>query len=236
MDSRLTAFTQISFHSASLSGLSCLAHTLSREGLYSVQLWRGDRLLTWVQLLVSESAGDAQVNLDCFALERAARGAAAVAATGRRTLRGGGALVVHASKGEGYRVAIHHRSDDGAVEWDSQSLQPGDVFSIVVLRPGVYSISSGNAVASFRVPYPDPRRNSGRPVHVQPIEIHLSEEGFEPGQWKLRPGKGMVIRVAAQANISVNLVEADDGPGDLAEWRRGETERLFEVLSARRRK
>ena len=230
-----TAFTQTTFSSASLAGLCCIAHPVARAGAYTAQVWRGDRVVASVQLLVTESGGEAQANLDCSSLERAGRGLASIAAVGRLALRVRGSLVVNAQQGDGYRVVLHHGAGN-AVEWDSRRLQPGDVFSVVVLRPGAYAVNSGNATATFRALYPDPRRNKGKAPRFQPLGIGLTANGFHPREWEVHPGQGMVFRMDTQSELSIRLTEPDDGPQDLAEWRKNEKERLLELLRNRCRR
>ena len=212
-----------------------MARPIGGEGVYRVDVWRANRVVAFVQLLVSSSAVEAQAVVECASLERAARGFAADATAGRLPLRPNGWLVVHAADGEGYSVTAH-RTADGGDGWDSRTLREGDVFSLVLLRPGAYQMvnATSGASASLRVIYPDPRSNTRDRVPLTPAEIRLSSRGFEPDDTTLRPGQGIIVRVGSEARIVIRLTAEDDGPPDLAEWRRGETDRLMAILAARR--
>ncbi|EHK53549.1 hypothetical protein [Allomesorhizobium alhagi] len=137
------------------------------------------------------------------------------------SLRKGGYLRIGAGTDGGGFVTLH--GPEGTDEaWDSRRLSRGDLFAFLVFRPGSYLMTNeiGGLACEILVEYPDPRKNTAKtkppfePVRLSSAQIAKSE------RIRMKPGQGMVVDVESAARLTFVLRSADDGPPDIAEWRR----------------
>jgi hypothetical protein len=124
-----------------------------------------------------------------------------------------GYAVFHVSGGSGgYWVNVRRADEDPDLRaYDSRELQPGDIFSAVLLRPGRYSLRNelSAARADVTVPYPV----VGKTAYTPPAPVSVEAgEAIEPRELRLHPAQGLNVHVLAPARLRIELEEPDDGP------------------------
>ncbi|CAG0993334.1 hypothetical protein ANRL2_03373 [Anaerolineae bacterium] len=213
--------SQVSFDSAALTMKAVLAHPLRQAGTYHGIVMLGERFLAGFVVEVTEAAEAVQVNVDLAELHQLGRGTAPNEVVKRYEIKVGGWVVCHVSHGEGGYYATLRKVSQRTI-WDSHQLESGDIFSMIPLRPGIYSLSNlanpNHAAVPLVVEYPDPRANERRRSRPLPIYAVCRDSGFEPSEIHLRPGQGMVLTIETRAHIHLTLQRPDDGSEELRQW------------------
>jgi hypothetical protein len=209
-------FTQVGLDSGMLTMLGAVIHSFGDAGEYRGTVRTTDGPEATFYVGVDKNCAVAQVNIDLARLAGAmeqAHASGAPCAEPRFIVYPKGYAVFHVGSGPGgYSVNVRRAVEDPDVKaYDSRELQPGDIFSAMLLRPGVYSMRnlSSSAQGELTVAYPVIGQTAFRPP--PPINVECGE-GFDPGAVQLQPSQGINFHVKAPARIKIELVRADDGP------------------------
>ncbi len=168
-----------------------------------------------------------QAAVDLSAAEQAGRSLYAGEPSAEQTLRTGGYLRLMSGQ-EGFFATLR-RAGDQDIAWDSRSLQAGDLFAFLPLRPGRYTLTDHLASSEcfVTVLYPDPRSNKGsRPPQPEPVRLRAAGS-FDMGEVTVVPAQGIVVEVEAPAHLTFILQAPDDGPAELAEWRAAQEREMW---------
>jgi hypothetical protein len=105
----------------------------------------------------------------------------------------------------------------GAERFDSRRLGPADLFAVTMIRPGTYALTNTLTGAKGRitVAYPTMGREPYRPP--APLTVQCTAQGFAPAAIDLQPAQGIVFRFAVPSHIKIDLVEPNDGPGQVVQ-------------------
>ncbi|MHB1935457.1 MAG: hypothetical protein ACYCOR_02595 [Acidobacteriaceae bacterium] len=230
-------FTQIGLDSGSLSMLGGVTHRFLEAGQYRGVVYRGDEGLGHFYINVDKNSPVAQANIDLASFDSSLSVPATNAAGTSCSCEGEhaksdttfdlnpkGYAVFHVSAGAGgYAVRVSKAAEDPKQQnpFDSRELKGEDIFSAVILRPGTYSVSNtlgGKAKGKITVSYPKTGKTAYRPP--SPAKVVCSDRGLEPGNVELQPGQAVLFHATAPSRIAVELMQADDGPGNRAEHAR----------------
>lgn len=226
-------FTQIGLDSGSLTMLGGVTHRFLEPGQYRGVVYRGDKSFAHFYVNVDKNSPAAQANIDLASFESGSSSSVTKASGNPCDCPGGGPkaeahfevnprgyAVFHVSAGGGgYAVRVGRAVEDPKQQnqFDSRELKNEDIFSAVILRPGTYSATNilGGAEKKkgrITVSYLQPGKTAYRPP--SPVKVECSDRGFEPGSVEIQPGQAVLFHVAVPSRIKLELVKADDGPGD----------------------
>jgi hypothetical protein len=96
------------------------------------------------------------------------------------------------------------------LEWSTAQLQPGDMVSATVLRPGTYELRHGETAAPVTVAYPKALHGPYRPE--PPVHVRSAAATFAPARIRLGPAGTLVVELRDGGPLSLRLVEPDDRP------------------------
>lgn len=206
------AFSVIDLDSAALAGTAVIAHQLAERGDWGFAVGGRDSQTPGTGIVrVLDEEGPFHAALDLGAPAEIL------------SLRKGGYLRLGAGTNGGGFVTLRGPEGTGAA-WDSRRLSRGDVFAFLVFRPGSYALTNeiDGSACEIIVKYPDPRKNTAETK--PPFEpVRLSSARIAKRKpIRMKPGQGVVVDVVAAAWLTFVLRSADDGPPDLAEWRRNQ--------------
>ncbi|MGO1079609.1 hypothetical protein [Inquilinus sp. CA228] len=217
-----SAFTVIDLDSAALAGTATIAHPLPDAEALWLAVHQEEHQPLWTAIIsVRDASGPMHITLDLGTADSKCSGGTE-SSQAEYVVRRGGYLCLRSSAQDAGRFALLRTDGKQPSSWDSRSLAPGDVFAFLAMRPGTYALANrvDGAGCTVTVTYPDPRHNKASPRQpAEPIRIPSSRL---PGHQAIAmdPGQGLVVDVEAAARLTFNLQTADDGPPDLAEWRR----------------
>lgn len=209
-------FTQTAFESRALTVLTTLFHRFPRPGRYRVHVQHESRPVRDLTVVVDERSTRLQANLDLANLHEEkgcccdAEGDVELAVNGvvglypSTGVGGYGVTVTRLTEGEG-------RADGGhEVVLDNRKGVPaGDLFAVVLTRPGSYVLAARNARSEVRVTLP-----RGERVRTdEPSLVVLTSDGFAPRSLELLAGRALVIACDVDADLRIELVRAEEGEG-----------------------
>jgi hypothetical protein len=213
-------FTQIGLDSGALTMLGVVVHTFGEPGEYRGTVRRDQETVATFYVSVDKACAVADVKIDLAELASPANNAGGCCRPEdgpRFVVHPRGYAVFHVSSGAGgYAVNVRRADEDPELKaYDSRVLEPGDIFSAVLMRPGRYAIRNelSDADAEVTVAYPVIGRVAYRPPPPQEVECG---ETIEPRRIELQPVQGLNFRVRAPARIRIELLEPYDGPGPAA--------------------
>lgn len=227
-------FTQFSLDSGGLTMLGGVTHALPEPGSYRGVVYRGtDRLATFY-VNADKNSAVAQANIDLSRLDPST----VIAPTPIRTTAaqvseccGGsedgaghdstfvvnpkGYVVFHVSAGTGgYNVILRKAEEDPKTSvFDSRKLSEGDIFSIAIIRPGMYSLQNTLTRAEGRITVAYPRLGETAYRPPNPVSCECTADGFQPHYLDLKPGQGVHFHFKVPSRIKIDLSKPDDGPG-----------------------
>ncbi len=227
----LQIFTQTSFDSGSLGGLGAVVHRLDQSGEHRITVFQADKPIQTMPLRVVGTPQQTETNAPTAPRSsplppsvptevhvNLARALGQVAAPLPEDLVviAQGYAVFHAPPGAaGFAVQLHSPGGEKQPPaFDSRQLHNGDIFTVTLLRPGRYSLTSTGVAAKgeIRVSYPVVGNTRYRPP--DPLEVQVNKQGFQPHAIHLSPAQGLIFHVGdITARIQIDLVEPDDGPG-----------------------
>jgi hypothetical protein len=208
-------FTQIDLDSGALTMLGAIAHSFREAGEYRGTVRSGDLPNAVFYVSVDKNSAVAQVNIDLAALVDPSEAASCCtpARDPRFVVHPNGYAVFHVSGGSGgCSVNVLKVEEDREVmAYDSRRLEPEDVFSAILFRPGRYSVRNMLSQAEARVTmaYPVLGDTAYRPPPAATAECG---DTIEPEHIDLLPMQGLNFHLRVPGRIRVQLIEPDDGP------------------------
>mgnify|MGYP001214512463 CR=1 FL=1 len=199
-------FRHIGFDSSAITRLVQIVHPLTETGRRRLVSTRGGQPAGQVDFeVVDDSTAPASITVDL-----AAAGAQSADACGALPcVRAGGHLVVHV--GSGIDAWGAELSAGGKrPEWSTAELQPGDLVSATLMRPGSYRLQHAEASATVTVTYPKVLERPYRPE--PPVHVRSSANSFAPARIRLGPAGTLVVELRDGGPLSLRLVEPDDRP------------------------
>lgn len=213
-------FTEIARDSGALTILAVIVHSFGEPGEYRGTVRREEKTVATFYVSVDKACAVADTKIDLAKLASPTSDAGGCCPAGdgpRFVVHPKGYAVFHVSSGAGgYAVNVRRADDNPEVKaYDSRVLEPGDIFSTVLMRPGRYAIRNelSGAEAEVTVAYPVVGKVPYKPPPAQEVELG---ETIDPRRIQLQPVQGLNFRVDAPARIRIDLLEADDGPGPAA--------------------
>lgn len=207
-------FTRSSFESGSLTVLTSLFHRFPRTGRYRAHVQHASRPLRDLTVVVDEASSRLQANLDLSNLDDE-RGCCCDD-EGNVDLAVNGVVGFYPSTGVGgYRVVVTdvttraEQAEGGhEVVLDNEKGVPaGDYFAVVLTRPGSYVLAARNARTELKVTLPQRERLRTD----EPTLVVLNSDGFTPRSLNLLAGRALVIQCDIDAELRLELVQAEDG-------------------------
>ena len=231
-------FTQMGLDSGSLTMLGTVVHSFAQPGEYRGVVHDGPQVKAVFTISVDNHSADAQVSIDLASLvaggdaappgdDSCCKEATPHSAEPRRfVVNPRGYALFHVSKGAG-GFYVHVRradADQKDMGYDSRALVEGDVFTAIVLRPGMYSIVNQptGARGELTVSYPKPGDGPCQPP--APVRVVCGAKSFEPARLHTDPGQGVIFECRAPSRIQIRLEKPDDGPNPMQS---GQPDRLI---------
>ena len=219
-------FTQMGLDSGSLTMLGTIVHCFMQPGEYRGVVHDGPQVKAVFTISVDNNSADAQVFIDLASLvqgrdaaqpgdDSCCKGSASKGAEPHRfVVNPRGYALFHVSKGAGgYYVHVRRTdADQKEMGYDSRSLVESDVFTAIVLRPGLYSLSNPSTGAKGELTVSYPKRGDGRYQPPAPVRVVCGAKSFEPSRLQTDPGQGVIFECHAPSRIQVKLEKPDDGP------------------------
>jgi hypothetical protein len=213
-------FTQTGLDSGSLTMLGAVIHSFREPGEYRGSVrHNGKETKAVFYISADRESPVAQVNIDLAALtnppDPSTKGGEREGVQNRFTVNPKGYALFHVSQGAGgYDVHVRKAGEkpDESI-FDSRKLSEGDIFSAIIIRPGLYSVVNLHTKAKGEVvvSYPEIGKAPYRPPG--PLRVKVTRESFEPRQIKLKPGQAVLFECGAPSQIKIELEKPDDGPG-----------------------
>jgi hypothetical protein len=228
-------FTQVGLDSAALTMLGTVVHTPRVPGQYRGTVRAGGLPEATFYVSVDPQCAVAQVNIDLASLMAPASATTQAAGdcgcgsgdgeaggSPRFVVHPKGYIVFHVSGGAGgYSVNLRRAEEDVEHKaYDTRQLQAGDIFAAVVIRPGTYAMKNlvSGAQGELTVAYPVIGKTAFKP----PPALHVDcGKTFEPRAVHLLPSQGLNVHVLEAAHLKIELLRADDGPGNAPPGTRG---------------
>lgn len=217
-------FEETGTDSAELNVLGTLIHRFPDEGDYVIEVRRGDTLVGSRLLAVSDDYHTLQVTYDLSAFGDTGECDCRPKCSCEGDfdcIREDGAAVFHVGSGPGgYSVTVDPVGERRERrEFDSGELAEDDAFSALLLRPGSYTAKNtlGDASAELTVNYPDGRTGA---ANQDAIVVTVTDDGFEPAEVEMDPGRGVSFVVETEARIVIELDEPHEKATDDLDRRR----------------
>ncbi|MFC1672935.1 hypothetical protein ACFL12_02170 [Pseudomonadota bacterium] len=209
----LAALKSVSMHSDALSVLSSIAHPCKKSGHFIGRVLNGRRHVGTFNLIVGDD-GAAQTNIDLAGFLEPGVGGLRQQKSPRYAVKTDGYVQFFVSSGRGQFV-VELRAADKAESpkpaYSTRTLQKGDVYSTILVRPGSYSVedTKSKKKASYVVVQPG---NQKAFLDNGPLAVKCGKNGFDPKTGKVVSGKGVVFLVEdGGAVIHVDQQKDDKG-------------------------
>lgn len=218
-------YTQIGLDSGSLTMLGAIVHSFPEPGEYRGALYRGAEMVGNFYIKVDKNSPVPQANIDLAKLGAAMAEPSKCcpdSADSRInfTVNPRGYVVFHISSGEGgYHVNVARAEEDPTRNlFNSLNLSERDIFSAIILRPGMYSVTNlmTKARGEIAVSYPKMEETAYRPPG--PVRVECSGDAIEPKRIELKPAQGMLFYFKVPSRIKIELLKPDDGPAHQTEY------------------
>lgn len=222
-------YTQIGLDSGSLTMLGTVVHQLGEPGEYRGALHYGPDVKGVFTITADSNSPVAQATVDLAALEKAQSGTGpemekdCCGSDGPKDSAGGrryavnprGYVLFHVAGGAG-GYYVHLRKIDAAEKdkgYDTRTLNNGDVFTAMILRPGTYSIVNALTKARAEAVVLYPKKGDKPYQPPAPVRIECTAKGFDcQGRIELGVGQGMIFQARVPSRIEIRLEKPDDGP------------------------
>jgi hypothetical protein len=177
---------EIGLDSGSLTMFGSVVHSLRGPGHYGGVVHRGKDIAASFSIFADEHNSVDQVNIDLAKIGAASNGEAGRCLWGAKrhfVVNPRGSAVFHVSGGLGGFSVQLRRAEGGpnVTVFDSRTLEEGDVFSAIVIRPGRYRMTNllTQVHAELSVAYPQAGKTAYRAP--APLNIECTRQSFEPG-------------------------------------------------------
>lgn len=213
-------FMQVGLDSGSLTMLGSVIHSFREPGEYRGSVHKAGGGQAVFYITVDKNSPVAQANIDLASLpeysDAPQKECCDDSIKNRFTVNPRGYVMFHVSGGSGGFDVHVRRAQENPDErvFNSQELGEGDFFTAAIIRPGTYSVTNrlSEARAEVYVSYPQVGETPYRPPEA--ARLRVGPEGFDPQRIELKPAQGLVFEINAPARIMIELVKADDGPGN----------------------
>jgi hypothetical protein len=210
-------FEQVGLDSGALTMLGAIVHSFREPGEYRGTLIRqASEPEAAFYVSADKNSPVAQVNIDLATLRQISTEPANCCDAqeeNRFVVNPKGYVLFHVSGGGGgYSVRVRKAEEDtNSKIFDSCELQEGDVFSAIVIRPGVYSMTNllTQAKGEIAVLYPRVGKAAYRPP--SPHVVECTAKAIRSDKVKLQPGQGLNFHIKVPSRIKIELVRPDDG-------------------------
>lgn len=230
---RVSDLTMTDFDSAALRGTAIIAHRMNRPGRWRLSLHTPSHRSTVNQIIKVVENGPPML-----AVGTPPDAGRYAQSASEGVLAPGGHLRLQAPAGGSVFGQIYPADGDQPV-WDSRALEPGDHYILLPMRPGRYRMANQHnaAHADLVIRYPDPRGLvAGRRLATDSVCV-VAGDAFAPSHLSIDPGQPVAIEfTATRGQVVLTLVQADDGPSDLAEWRARHEATVLQAFMQRTRK
>ena len=213
-------YTQIGLDSGSLTMLATVVHPMTEPGEYRGVLHSGKEVDAVFYIKVDRESAMAQADVDLASLTGESSDECKCSSGNHHgprhfTVNPKGYVVFHVSKGGGGYFVVVEKADENskAKPFDSRDLKEGDLFAATILRPGTYSATNLNAKSrgEIVVTYPIVGKFANPPPN--PVRITSGRDTHEPKRVMVQPGQGIIFEPKAPSRFKIELLKADDGPG-----------------------
>lgn len=195
------------FKSAGVSVLSYTAHQLKNSGTYLGKIYQDKKVINEFHIVCSDECKETQANINIadFNLHDSSN-----ECQRKYEISPNGYLLFYDSKSnKDFRIKIEKASKTKKVEvqFDSLSLNKGDLYVATLLHPGIYKGLNlkNNTEFKVNVVYPDKKLLKKVNQVKQPITVDVNEKGFSQGIIKTLPGQGIVFNINTPSDIELNL-------------------------------
>jgi len=216
--------------SASIGVLGSVAVTLQDEGDYFGTVYRNGREMATFHIVTVKNAAETQADIDFATLvpdggERREpcdhNADTTVSGEHVYTVITGGYMVFYVSQGAGnFQVDVDYVPHDGGERmsyYKNGELRPGCFFIVTLLRPGHYQMRDMVYGGSGDIAVAYPPKPEGEYTAPEPVQVSVMPGEFDTPSLQLQPTQSIVFDVRSdRASLVVELLEPDDGPGDLA--------------------
>ncbi|MCF6345498.1 MAG: hypothetical protein L3J00_03400 [Thiomicrorhabdus sp.] len=209
-------FTQIGLDSGALGVLGSIVHPLTEKGEYRGTVIKDGQDASDFTITVNED-GKTGLSIDLATISTN-QGNTDDSCKPCKTndqhysLKLGGHVVFHASKGSQCYAAQLSRVNEKKRTFNSQLIGKDDLFAASILRPGKYKVTVNEKydVGSLIVTYP-PMNVKKAYIPDDPLKIEISEKAMSPEQAKIGPAQGIIFHPESDMRIVIKLIEPDDG-------------------------
>jgi hypothetical protein len=215
-------YTQVGLDSSALTMLGTVVHQPKVPGRYRGVVHYGPEVRAVFFVNADPDSPAAQATIDLARLDPPPSAApdGECCSDGSRaatefSVNPRGYLLFHVSAGAG-GYYVHLRRIDAKEEdrgYDTRILRDGDIFTAMLLRPGVYSITNTQTRARTRAVVAYPVVGSEAYVPPPPIRLVCGKDAFEhTGTLELGVGQGLLFEAKSPSHLQIKLEQADDGP------------------------
>jgi hypothetical protein len=199
-------FAQRVWDSGALTVLATLVHVFDDAGDYEIFVRRGEAIVHRATLAVGRDGAPRQLDLDLATLEGDDTRCGCEGGDGY-AISEPGLVSFHVSRGTGaYSVRVQRRTERHK-EWvldSAETIPEGDLFAVVLVRPGAYTVADKVSGAEARISVELPRGERYRMDKPAMIEL---QKGFEPSELHVLAGRAVVFRCHNRARIGIELTD-----------------------------
>jgi hypothetical protein len=199
-------FAQRVWDSDALTVLTTLVHVFDEAGDYEIFVRRGETIVHRAALAVGRGGAPRQLDLDLAALPGDDTGCGCAGGDGY-AISEPGLVSFHVSRGTGaYSVRVQRRTERHK-EWvldNAETLPEGDLFAVVLVRPGTYAVVDRESGAEARITVELPRGERYRMDEPAMVELN---KGFAPTELRVLAGRAVVFHCHDRAQVRVELVD-----------------------------
>ncbi|MFL5314799.1 MAG: hypothetical protein ACJ8A0_06950 [Microvirga sp.] len=195
------------FRSDGLGVLASIAWAAETVGRYRGTVRRGDAAVASFELEVDKGGAASQLDIDLNDLAGASLGGARAARRFQVASAEGQPAYVQffVSDGPGgYQVVI----EGAKANFDSRSLGPRDVFTTVLVRPGLYTMEHKLSGAKGEIAV-ERLEQSEKGYEPKAHQVRVTARGFDPPRLAIRGADGVVFAVEGGGAVRVRLAKPE---------------------------
>jgi len=203
------AIHSISMHSNALSILYSIAHPCEKEGAFVGMVFKGKQVVAQFKLNVNSENSNSQVNIDISSLVAGKKGH-------KRHdffLTPSGFAMFYVSAGESlYVVELREaESESKRPFYSTKTLQKGDVYSAMLIRPGLYNVTNTKTKdkATYTVLVPEGGQKAI--LSAQPLLVNCTKRGFTANSESVPVSEGILFVIETASVITIDLFKNEKG-------------------------
>jgi hypothetical protein len=196
-------------HSDNLAQLGFIAHQYSQTGLYQLDVFRHDKLIDSIHILVDNNSSEQQVTLDLAASSRASSSqtnGCGCQNQAKLELARNGYVLFHVGKGSGgYSVKSYPMNEQAKGQiFNSKKLKSDDLFGLTLIQPGHYHVTENGKDLLFAFDVKSVKPCEKKYVPADPIHVDL-DKADSYKDIDMTQGQGIVFRSCQTDSISVEM-------------------------------